>query len=312
MIVEKNDGRNDRSNVEHFTENAEALCRDVLLKYVEFSGKEAHVLGMEHFPEITEAGFVAVCLKGECELMLDHTVYHFKAGRICVGLTATAVRTLKKSRDFECAVLAANMEFLQEINIPSVSGLLIAIRTNPCMLLSDEDRIALLACFNYIRSVIEREEEHAYRTEITKRLLPVLCYEVAAIYQRYQPAKKQINVSKDSLFRHFVQLLSFKYQEERRVIYYAEELCVTPDSLSRAVKEVSGKTAAEWIDDFVVRNIKSLLTTTTLSIQQVSDRLHFPNPSFFTQYFKRATGQTPKAFRTMQGAKKQSQYELNL
>jgi AraC-like DNA-binding protein len=292
----------DRLNVESFTESPEELHQDVILKYFEFSGKEDSIFGIEHLPKIVEAGFVAICMRGECELMLDHTIYNFKAGQICVGFTATVVRTLWKSRDFECVVLAANIEFLRNISIPSVSDLFITIRSNPCTLLSDEDMVALPAYFKYIQSVYERKE-HAYHMEITKQLLLVLCYEVAAIYQQNRPSKKQIYSYKDSVFRNFVRLLSSKYREERRVSYYAEELCITPKYLSYVVKEISNKTAAEWIDDFVLRNVKILLTTTTLTIQQVSDQLNFPNPSFFTQYFKRATGKTPKAFRNA-GSKK--------
>jgi AraC-like DNA-binding protein len=286
----------DRLNIEKFTDNPEELHQDVILKYFELSGRTDGVLGIEHIPKIVEAGFVAICLKGECELMLDHVIYNFKAGQMCVGFTATVVRTLWKSKDLECVVLAANMEFLRNINIPSVSDLFVAIRANPCISLSDEDMIALPAYFRYIQSIYNRKE-HTYRMEITKQLLMVLCYEVAAIYQKDLPYRKRMYSYKDSVFRNFVHLLSLKYQEERRVAYYAEELCITPKYLSHIVKEVSNKTAAEWIDDFVLRNIKIFLTTSALTIQQISDQFNFPNASFFTQYFKRATGKTPKAFR---------------
>ncbi|MDR0394210.1 MAG: AraC family transcriptional regulator [Tannerella sp.] len=292
-FYENNEMEIDRPNVE----DPEALRREVILEYFELLGQTGGYLrGIEHLPGIAETGFVAICIKGECVLMLDHTVYNFKAGRICVGFAAAEVRTLWKSSDFECMALAADLEFLRHINDPSVSDLFTAIRNNPCMSLSDEEMIALPACFKYIRSVYKRKEQ-AYHMEITKRLLLVLCYEVAAVYQRNQPAKKPVDMDKDTIFRDFVHLLSSKYQEERRVAYYAKELHVTPGYLTGAVKDASDKTAAEWIDDIVLRNIKILLTTTTLTIQQISERLNFPNPSFFTKYFRRSTGKTPKAFR---------------
>ena len=40
-----------------------------------------------------------------------------------------------------------------------------------------------------------------------------------------------------------------------------------------------------------------MLLTSPQTVQQISTELNFPNPSFFTQYFKRATGKTPKQFR---------------
>ena len=285
----------DRLNIENFTDSPEELRQDIILRYFELSGREGGVFGIENIPKIVEAGFVAICIKGECEVMIDHVVYNFKTGRMCVGFTATIVQTLWKSPDFECVMLAANIEFLRNINIPSVSDLFITIRKNPCITLSEEEMMALPEYFRYIQSVYNRE--HIYRMEITKQLLLVLCYEIAAMYQVDSISNKQIYSFKDTVFRNFVRLLSDKHQEERRVAFYAQELCITPKYLSSVVKEVSNKTAAEWIDDFVLRNIKIFLSTTTLTIQQISDKFNFPNPSFFTQYFKRTTGKTPKAFR---------------
>ena len=291
----------DRLNIKNFTDSPEELRQDIILKYFELSGRGG-VFGIENIPKIVEAGFVAICLKGECELMIDNVVYNFKSGQMCVGLTATVVQTLWMSPDLECVLLAANIEFLRNINIPSVSDIFITIRKNPCVTLSNEDMIALPSYFKYIQSVYSRKD-HSYRMEITKHILLVICYEIAAVYQKDSLLKKHIYSYKDTVFLNFVRLLSDKHHEERRVSYYAQELCITPKYLSYIIKEVSDKTAAEWIDDFVLRNIKISLSTTALTIQQISDKFNFPNPSFFTQYFKRMTGKTPKEFRN-EGAKK--------
>ena len=291
----------DRLNIKNFTDSPEELRQDIILKYFELSGRGG-VFGIENIPKIVESGFVAICTKGECELMIDDVVYNFKSGQMCVGFTATVVQTLWMSPDFECVLLAANIEFLRNINISSVSDMFIMIRKNPCVSLSSEDMIALPTYFRYIQSVYNRKER-PYRMEMTKHLLMVLCYEIAAIYQKNGVPENKIYSYKDTMFRNFVRLLSDKHQDERRVAYYAQELCITPKYLSSVIKEVSNKTAAEWIDDFVLRNIKIFLLTTTLTIQQISDTFNFPNPSFFTQYFKRATGKTPKMFRN-EGSKK--------
>lgn len=286
----------DRLDIEKFLESPEERHQEIILKYFEISGGGDSELGIERIPKIVDAGFVAICLKGECELMLDYIVHKFKAGRMCVGFTTTIVQTLWKSDDFECVLLATNLEFVQYINVPSISDLFITIRSNPCISLSKAEIKALPTYFKYIKLIYERRE-HMYRMEIIKQLIQVLCYEVASIYQRERLLEKRVFSYKETIFRKFVELLSSEYKKERRVAYYAAALCITPKNLSYVIKEVSGQTAAEWIDYYVMHNVKILLTTTTLTVQQISDRLNFPNPSFFTQYFKRATGWTPKAYR---------------
>ena len=42
----------------------------------------------------------------------------------------------------------------------------------------------------------------------------------------------------------------------------------------------------EWIRDYVLLNTKTLLRSGQYSVQQVSELLAFPNPSFFGKYFR--------------------------
>jgi YesN/AraC family two-component response regulator len=81
------------------------------------------------------------------------------------------------------------------------------------------------------------------------------------------------------------------------VQYYADKLCITPKYLTIITRQVSDRSAAAWITRTVILNAKALLSSTQLSVQQISARLNFPNPSFFGQYFLRHTGLTPKEYR---------------
>ena len=49
------------------------------------------------------------------------------------------------------------------------------------------------------------------------------------------------------------------YKEERSVSFYADKMFLTPKHLSTLVKEVSGKTAGEWIDSLVILEAKAML-----------------------------------------------------
>ena len=98
-------------------------------------------------------------------------------------------------------------------------------------------------------------------------------------------------------FKQLVSLLHEHYRTERSVEFYANQMNLTPKHLSRVVRTYSGKSVHQWIDDFVVLEIKNLLKYSDLSIQQISYELNFPNPSFMGQYFKRITGKTPGEYR---------------
>ena len=80
--------------------------------------------------------------------------------------------------------------------------------------------------------------------------------------------------------------------------FYADKLFVTPKHLSAVLKEISGRTAGEWIDHRVILEAKMLLRTTGMNIQEISLALNFSNQSFFGKYFKHLTGISPRDYRS--------------
>ncbi|MCS3132643.1 hypothetical protein NXW30_08275 [Phocaeicola vulgatus] len=61
------------------------------------------------------------------------------------------------------------------------------------------------------------------------------------------------------------------------------------------VQNVSGNTAKSIIDRHVILEIKALLQSTSLSIQEISNRLSFPDQSFFWPLFQETYRQVPSS-----------------
>ncbi len=71
----------------------------------------------------------------------------------------------------------------------------------------------------------------------------------------------------------------------------------TAKYLSNAIKEATGRSASDWIDEYVATESKALLYSTTKTIQQIASELHFDSQSLFGKYFKRVTGISPREYR---------------
>lgn len=112
---------------------------------------------------------------------------------------------------------------------------------------------------------------------------------------------------REFLFSRFKKLVSTHYQQQRQVEFYASELCVTSKYLSTSVKMVSGRTAREWINDAVLREMKYQLIHSGQSIKEIAYRLNFPSISFFGKFFKKQTGMSPTSYRR----KHEIMYEVN-
>lgn len=101
----------------------------------------------------------------------------------------------------------------------------------------------------------------------------------------------------EKLAHKFVMLANHHHLEHRFLDYYADKLGISTKHLSRSVKRYTGLTAVRWIDIFTIIDAKILLATTTQSISEISEQLHFSSQSFFGKFFKKYTGCSPKEYR---------------
>ena len=86
--------------------------------------------------------------------------------------------------------------------------------------------------------------------------------------------------------------------EHREVEFYAELFCMSPKHFSSLVKEETGQPASHWIRKYVIAETKMLMRNEPgLSLQDMSERLHFPDLPTFSRYFKRETGLNPSVYR---------------
>ncbi|MEO2071142.1 MAG: helix-turn-helix domain-containing protein [Zunongwangia sp.] len=86
-------------------------------------------------------------------------------------------------------------------------------------------------------------------------------------------------------------------RKERQVQFYADKLCVTPDYLTKILKEASRMTTKEIIEEAVIMEARKLLMDNSLTIAQIADMLHFSDQSFFGKFFKKKMKISPNFFR---------------
>ena len=74
-------------------------------------------------------------------------------------------------------------------------------------------------------------------------------------------------------------------------------LAVTPNHLTQTLKQLTGRTSNEVVKAKQILEIKRLLVHTNLGITEISMQMNFPDQSYFSKFFKRATDLTPQAYR---------------
>lgn len=98
-------------------------------------------------------------------------------------------------------------------------------------------------------------------------------------------------------FLAFCELIETHYAQPWAVAQYADKVGVTPAHLNVLCRENVGQSALSLIHQRRLLEAKRLLVYTSLTVSGVSDALGFSDPAYFTRFFKRLTGLSPKAFR---------------
>jgi AraC-like DNA-binding protein len=138
-------------------------------------------------------------------------------------------------------------------------------------------------------------EDLSTRRKIVKHLTLAFYYTIT--YQSQILSGNMQQIKQNVLLDRFFNLVQENFREHRNVGFYADRLCLTPKHLSRVVRDNSGASAGEWIDNYVATEAKTLLKSANMTVKQICDELNFPSQSFFGRYFKRIVGVSPIEYR---------------
>ena len=187
--------------------------------------------------------------------------------------------------------------FINEIQIDLSASLPVYMRfgKQPCLRVTPQDTHEIRQVFQLIKTILASDKEH-YRQEIIRCLFTAVFYIITELNMREQ--KNTVKLGRgEVIFEEFMELVRQYSKQERNVRFYARRLNITPKYLSTVSKDVSGKTAARWIDEAVILEAKSLLRYSGMSIQEIAYHLNFSTQSFFGKYFKQHTGYSPSRFK---------------
>ena len=248
------------------------------------------------YPFKLDISVVIICVKGIMEGSINLKRYSVKAPGLFVVLADQILQYENLSEDFTGHFIIMSNKFSNNllIDINDRFPLTNSILDNPWIPLDDEELKSMVEFYTVLKKAV-RLKKNPHRIDVIKHLTQAFFLSSSYLFN------KNIDTSKKTkqkvLAEDFLNLVKANYKKHRGLDFYAQKLFLTPKYLSSTLKRSSGKSANEWINDFVILEAKALLSSTNLTIQQVSDELNFPSQSFFGKYFKRNVQISPKEYR---------------
>jgi AraC-like DNA-binding protein len=219
------------------------------------------------------------------------------AGEMLVVSERHVIDGYQPSTDMEGLCIMMSVDFFHEIikSVHDVSSLFVVARMQPVMKLEYEEIETFKDYFQVVKQKIIDNHNH-FRKDLIRTLMLAMFYDVGNVIYRVKDFDESLRRS-EKVFTNFLKMVEENCKKERRVAWYAQQQNITPKYLSEAVKRVSGRTAVEWVENYVTMELRVLLKNSTKTIKEIANEMNFPNQSFLGKYFKEHVGMTPSEYR---------------
>lgn len=247
---------------------------------------------------------IFACLEGRVKCNINLQRYALHPGDIIINFTSNIIQVESKG-GFKALAALASYDYLSrlQVDLGSKLSLFIGIKDQSKVSLPMGEIEAIKMIFALLRKSMS--SKRADSPDIIDGLMQVLARSIISAVRAYgtqmrgeaacRPRRTEI------IFERFMNLLSTHHAHERNVSFYAHEMNLSPNYLSGNIRSYSGRSAAEWINEYTVTEAKAMLRFSDMSVMQVSERLSFPSQSAFGKYFKQYVGVSPKEFRKSKG-----------
>lgn len=277
-----------------------ALGDDLLIADLRYD----KALSVFKYPFRFDGYIIIFCISGRIQLEVNLDAFQVGSNSLVLNVPGNIIRVSgveTDERNLHFIVVAMSKSFMSgvQFDFNRLFNESMALLDNPCITL---DRSERRLCREYLDlASVLLTSDIQNKKEAIGALISSISYVLGSIWtgkltaaerKPHAPSAKAKNV-----YDQFLRLVTDYHTSERNMKFYADRLCLTPKYLSKLVKTVSGRSAPDWIDAFVILEAKNLLKYSELSIKQIVAKLNFPNQSVFYKFFKSHTGKTPSQYR---------------
>lgn len=225
---------------------------------------------------------VCIVSAGDAIVEIDLTEYHVTKGMIILLPHDTIVNIRSASNDY------------------ALNGtvLLPTINVDETIILSPDDDVHQDTVRIY-ETLCAFCQNHPERKNVIEHLQRAIVENVHTIRKAINPQQSSLSSSirGEELLYKFKVLVSHNARRERKVSFYADQLCVSPHYLMSVIQRISGQSVMTWVEHAAMLQAKILLTTSNESLSFIATEMNFSTTTAFCRWFRRIEGITPGEYK---------------
>ncbi len=236
-------------------------------------------------------------LEGAGKHFIDFKTYPYKRGSI-IFVAKGQVHAFERNEDRRAIFFGFTEAFLEKNSLGS--NLIQQINLynyhlySPLLQLEASEMVFLEIVVNRISEEFHKPDDFATE-EIIASMLKIFLLSAERI--RRKTTYQSVHPTYYPTFLTFQKLLEQHLLNNRKVLFYAQQLQIATKKLNRITQEIIKKPTKQYINERLIMEMKRLLINTDWNIQEIAYRTGFEEPTNFVKYFKKETNLTPSAFR---------------
>ena len=238
---------------------------------------------------VLSAGEMSVDLNFRIFKMKEQSALHISAGE--------SIRAITASKDICGYHIVFSQDFQTEMRTTRKSPISIQLKKeHPYQEFSDDEYELIYTSLRRLIRYIT-DETHHHRSLVIKNEVHSMLLNISDKRRKDHGYSGENASHQDMIRERFKSLLDGNCDKQHSVNWYAKALFISPDYLSKIIREHDGTSARAWINKSIIEKARFLMLQSDLSLKEISDRLNFPDQSSFGRFFRNNTGQSPKEYR---------------
>jgi len=179
----------------------------------------------------------------------------------------------------------------------NLSGLIFELHNITNLKIPEENRQKMAQLFYFLQTELPAGSPEA--AVVVNSYLTILLSE----FKKLSGDPSAHRTLHDPRYEEFLEMMNKEFREIKDIGTYAARVYISSKQLNRICKEVTGRTAAQLLEERIHLEASRLLHYTNRSIKDISYELGFGQPAYFIKFYRRISNKTPHQYRQLLSGK---------
>jgi len=243
------------------------------------------------YPHRLEFNLIMIVIDGTGIHNIDFKTYEYKKGSIFF-IKRHQTHSFKINPNLNCYLLQFTDDFLNGLVKDSVYDIFDYMRYPVNMQLEDEPFKDILINVDILNNQLKANDDE-FKESILQSLLQSLLLQLK---RKREKQTLYLNLKDKKIYQNFLNILHSSHNYSMKVDDYAKRLKVSSRTLTNLLNKYTGKSTKIYLNEFLLLEIKRYLLDESLTIQEITDKLNFDEPTNLVKFFKRFENMSPREY----------------